>query len=504
MYSNELLTTSTAKVAAYFDERRDSIQVAKALGLFKPQVIRDYAELMLADEFGYPVIPAPHHNEWLKLFCDDSIEKLLIISPPGSAKTTWLIQAYLGCRLGFYPDQNYILGSVTDGVAEKRSLALRNTVESDLWQSIFLDVEKDPRMKWDQTEWSIRSKAKFSENKLHPTVSAYGVGSASIGGRANILFGDDLLSRENTYTQGQRDKFADWMENSFLTRLQPNGRVILIGTAWNAADYYAKIRRETKGWVICHCNSYQENGFSIFIHRPDKSAETKQIHNENVLWSEHLPEEKVLEIKKTTQDHIWQTTWQGFPTSPKGQIFLRDWWHNKNRFNIGDGDVAKRYLSIDTALSDKDTAAKSAIVVGELTSRYLLRIPLVWAEHATFPQLVDKVVELAIRYKVFRIVIENKISGISLVQVLKQHPNKEIVEALKEFNPRVAKEARWGWASQHCRNDKVLLPYPTEQSPWLADFETKLYEAPDVVDRDELDAFSQLVIFVEPFLVEAK
>jgi hypothetical protein len=234
-----------------------------------PQCVYAYASLIFKDDEGLPIIPAEHHKVWTELFCNETIKKLLIISPPDSAKTSWAM-AYLGCLIGKNPDKNYIVGAVTDDVAEKRSLSLRNTIESQIWKEMFPDVMRNEQMKWEQSEWSIKSIKSSPTGKLHPTVRSYGTNSSSIiGSRADFLLGDDLLSKENTATQGQRVKFEDWMDQQFLTRRKPKGRTILIGTAYNAADYYAKIRRNPMGWVICICQSYQENGFNIDIYYPD-------------------------------------------------------------------------------------------------------------------------------------------------------------------------------------------------------------------------------------------
>lgn len=208
----------------------------------------------------------------MELVCNEDIKKLLIIAPPGSAKTTWLVSAYLGCRIGFWPEQSVIIGSVSDEVAEKRSLSLRNMTENPLWRSIFPDVERDESLKWEQKEWSIKPKGKNTPGRLHPSVRSYGTGASIIGSRADFLLGDDLLNFDNSRTQTMRDVVSSWFHNSFLSRRKNGtGRVVLIGNSWNAADLYADIRRNSHGWVICHMPllSEREDGFFINITYPD-------------------------------------------------------------------------------------------------------------------------------------------------------------------------------------------------------------------------------------------
>jgi intein/homing endonuclease len=51
-----------------------------------PEGVASYAALHLTTDSGMPLVPAAHHRLWLEVLCDESIDKLLIIAPPESAK----------------------------------------------------------------------------------------------------------------------------------------------------------------------------------------------------------------------------------------------------------------------------------------------------------------------------------------------------------------------------------------------------------------------------------
>jgi hypothetical protein len=228
------------------------LMTAAARRLMTPAVVEAYAELHLVDDAHRPIRPADHHRVWLKLLCDERIKKLLIIAPPESAKTTWAISAYLGCRIGIFPEQSVIIGSASGGVAEKRSLSLRTMVEHEAWRETFPAVRRAEGMKWDPLEWSLAPEGKPFSGRLHPTVAAYGTGGAITGSRADLVLADDLLDFENSRTAHQRDLVEQWLHNSLLSRRKSRtGRAIVIGTAWHPGDIYAKARREG-GWVVCH------------------------------------------------------------------------------------------------------------------------------------------------------------------------------------------------------------------------------------------------------------
>lgn len=231
---------------------RTMIQEAKRRKMLTPNIITAYAELHLVDDDGQPIRPAAHHRLWLQLLCDERIKKLLIIAPPESAKTTWSISAYLGCRLGVFPEQSIIIGSASGAVAEKRSLSLRTMTGNADWQTTFPGLARAEGMKWDPLEWSIAPDGKPFSGRLHPTVAAYGTGGAITGSRADLVLADDLLDFENSRTAHQRGLVEQWLHNSLLSRRKSRtGRAIVIGTAWHPSDIYAKARQEG-GWVVCH------------------------------------------------------------------------------------------------------------------------------------------------------------------------------------------------------------------------------------------------------------
>ena len=53
-----------------------------------------------------------------------------------------------------------------------------------------------------------------------------------------------------------------------------------------------------------------------------------------------------------------------------------------------------------------------------------------------------------------------------------------------------------------CKNGSVLLPAPSAGAPWLVDFEDELFTFPAAANDDQVDAFSQLIIYIENLLAE--
>ena len=207
--------------------------------------------LHMTTEEGLPIAPAAHHKLWLRLMCDPAIRRLLIVGTPESAKTTWTI-SYCACHIGFYPERPVIIAAVSGPVAEKRSLALRNIIESAAFRETFPTVLPAAGMSWTATEWSVAENGVAHAGRLHPTVSAYGTGGSISGSRAYLLIADDILDYDNTRTMGGRTTVNAWFHTSLLSRLMAKiGRAVVIGNTYHHDDTYARLR-QSEGWVTCH------------------------------------------------------------------------------------------------------------------------------------------------------------------------------------------------------------------------------------------------------------
>lgn len=232
-------------------ELRTMIQLARNKGDVTPEVVAAFAMLHMQADDGLPIVPAPHHELWLKLICDPHIKKLLIIGTPESAKTTWIL-AYAACLIGFHPEWPGVIAAASGPVAERRSQALRNLIESPEFAETFPTVLPAEGMPWKTQEWSVAEDGQPHPGRLHPTVSSYGTGGSITGSRARWLIADDILDYDNTRTQHQRNMVDAWLHTSLLSRVAADtGRVRMIGNAWHHDDAHARLRR-SEDWVTCH------------------------------------------------------------------------------------------------------------------------------------------------------------------------------------------------------------------------------------------------------------
>lgn len=225
---------------------------------------------------------------------------------------------------------------------------------------------------------------------------------------------------------------------------------------------------------------------------------------ENPFIDQEEYRKSLAELDDTTRKQLEEGLWV---TDPAGKPFLEDWWRGQNRFHFGEEKYRAigRYQSWDTALTDKKRSAYSACVTAELTAEYKLRIVSVWRGKPIFPDLADAMRDRFQEWNrdglIRGIIIEGAASGKPAIQTLRAGAESHLSKSVIEFAPRGSKEERANQAAVWSKRGMIQFPHPSADSEWLVDFERELFNFPDTQFKDQVDAFCQVAIYLENFLV---
>lgn len=382
--------------------------------------------------------PATHHrfiNKHLMMLEAGKIDRLLVLAPPGSAKSTYTSHMFVAWYLARNPMHVVIAGSHTASLAARWGRRVRTTINE---HQATLDLRLNPE-KSASHEWELLSKEPGGQGGEY---FAAGVGGPITGRRADLVVLDDLVkSRQEADSEVVRESTWQWYLNDLYTRLKPNGKIVLIMTHWHEDDIAGRLQhhmRDGSGdqWTVLRLPALAEPNDPLG--RPEGAA----------LWPEWEDEEKLQRKRRVVLERAWSALYQQRPSAAEGTIFKRAWWQKwkeswpKPEFVV---------ISLDTAYTENEKNDRTACTVwyvaknkDNFRERILLRNA--WAEHLEFHELVEDVratvkdvrSEVGARVPI-RILIENKASGLSLAQEMRRRwPDLNIFQA----NPKGDKTAR--------------------------------------------------------------
>ena len=92
---------------------------------------------------------------------------------------------------------------------------------------------------WRAEAFTVEQEDFGGVNNKEPTVSAYGIDSAFIGYRGELLLFDDVANTENSKESAARDRLLETWDSVAEARLEPGGALFVIGQRLGPGDLYA-------------------------------------------------------------------------------------------------------------------------------------------------------------------------------------------------------------------------------------------------------------------------
>jgi len=192
--------------------------------------LADFARLSLAAEGR---APARHHLALIAALEDvaaGDCDRLMVLMPPGSAKSTYASVLFPPWWLARHPASDVIAASHTAELATHFGRRAREQVLAHggrLGLALMADQRAAGR-------WETRGGG--AANALG-RYFATGVRGPVVGRRADLVLIDDpVKSQAEADSAAQRDAVWDWYRSDLLTRLKPGGRVVLVMTRWHEDD----------------------------------------------------------------------------------------------------------------------------------------------------------------------------------------------------------------------------------------------------------------------------
>lgn len=251
--------------------------------------------------------------------------RLMIMAPPGSAKSTYASVVapswYLGldretARALRIPEQQrkVILGSYGSDLAARhgrrtRQLMLSAEYESTMQTRLRADVRST-------TEFALENGSEYI---------AGGILAGMTGNRAHgIVIDDPIKGREQADSETVRNKTYDAYEDDLKTRLIPGGWIVIINTRWHEDDLCGRILPDNwsgeSGDILCR----DGNTWRVLCLQAECATNTDPLGRKpgDMLWPEWFDRKHWDQFRLNRR--TWSSLYQQIPAPADGILFRRD------------------------------------------------------------------------------------------------------------------------------------------------------------------------------------
>jgi len=344
------------------------------------------------------------------------INRLLINIPPGFAKSLLVsvfFPAWLWGPKGM-PSLRYISTSFAESAVIRDTRKMRLLIQSDWYQR-----------HWPHVQLTRTGELSF-ENSMTGTRDGVPFGSLT-SRRGDILLVDDPHSVEKAESPNEREKATRRFRESAVNRLndQAKSAIIVIMQRLNEADISGIIQESMPDYVQLVLPMEYESGrhceTSIGFSDP-RSREGE------LLFPERFPPAEVENLKRDMQKFAWASQYQQRPAPRGGGIFPYVGWelwcrkvavtYGRNESQFPDFEMI--IASLDSAYGEKQENDYSALTIWGCWATHtgVQQVMLMWwwQVRLAIADLLEKVVRDCRKFKVQRLLVEDRASGLSVAQ----------------------------------------------------------------------------------------
>lgn len=401
------------------------------------------------------------------------IRRALVCIPPRYLKTYLISIAYTAWLLGKNPRTRIICASYAAPLAEKFSADTMRLMRSPLYRRLFPGTILDPKQQ--------------NKTEIGTTAGGYrlatSVGGTLTGRGADLIVVDDALKASEAHSPTARENCINWFNSTIHSRFDSpkKGKVIVVAQRLHAEDLPGHLIT-TGGWeelILPAINPSKQiydivaDGLRIWLGAG------------RVLQPSRHDKEDLEQLKKEMGEHDFEAQFNQRPLPPGGAIF-KNAWVKRYEQAPGPAKVEAIIQSWDTAYQgDENNSFTVCTTWAKCPDGYYLLD--VWRDRPNFAELVKQVKAQKAKWKAKLVIVENKASGISLIEVINEMGPEPW---LMWLGPEKGKVERAQQQTVKFEQGRVWLPI---QAPWLALYEAELFQFPHCKFDDQVDSTVQLL-----------
>lgn len=269
--------------------------------------------------------------------------RVMVTMPPRAGKSRRTSRWGPVWYLRKQPDHRFMLASYAAHLADDHGRWVRNTI-----------TEHAPTLGID-LRYGSQAANRFDIDGHEGGMVTAGVGGALTGRGAHVAAVDDpFKGSEDAGSPTQRDRVWDWWQSVLLTRLEPQGSVLLVNTRWDDDDLSGRLlKEEPEDWIVIDLPAIAFSDHDPIGRQPGEA-----------LWPDRYSAEDYARIRKSVGERVWWSLYQQQPRPLEGGVW--QWaWITGNRVSpiaFRGVDLSRVVVALDPAGGDSASHDESGIV----------------------------------------------------------------------------------------------------------------------------------------------
>jgi hypothetical protein len=173
--------------------------------------------------------------------------RILINIPPNHAKSITITVDYVTWQVVRNPNFRVLIVSQTQQLAADFLYAIKQRLTHPMYEDLQSAYAagvgfNSKSASWQATRVTFGSELRESSEK-DPNIEAIGIGGQIYGKRADMIIVDDAVTLKNA---NEFEKQIRWLTQDVRSRLNPTGKLVVVGTRVAAMDLYRELRNEDR------------------------------------------------------------------------------------------------------------------------------------------------------------------------------------------------------------------------------------------------------------------
>jgi hypothetical protein len=169
--------------------------------------------------------------------------RILINIPPNHAKSITITVDYVTWKVAQNPNFRILIVSQTQRLAADFLYAIKQRLTHPMYEELQSAYAagvgfKSKSASWQATRVTFGDELRESSEK-DPNIEAVGIGGQIYGKRADMIIVDDAVTLSNA---NDFERQIKWLTQDVRSRLNPTGKLIIIGTRVASVDLYKELR----------------------------------------------------------------------------------------------------------------------------------------------------------------------------------------------------------------------------------------------------------------------